>query len=257
MGRTAREQSSTGIYHVMVRGINRQEIFLDQEDCLKFLEVLNKCKHDGEYVVLGYCLMVNHVHLLIKEADDSISVVMKRIGTSYAAWYNKKYRRVGHLFQDRYKSECVEDDKYLLTVVRYIHMNPVKARMVDMPENYRWSSCSAYYARHEYPEALTTTDTVLALFGSSKKYAEESFRQFMEQPTDDSCLEYDSKTRLTDRELQKEIEMLAGGLALSELLGFEREKLYRILRGAKSIPGTSLRQIARVTGIGLNIVVRA
>jgi len=83
--------------------------------------------------------MANHVHLLVKESNTDISILMKRFGVSYGYWYNWKYERRGHLFQDRFKSECIEDDAYLLTVIRYIHNNPVKAAIVHKPEQYRWS----------------------------------------------------------------------------------------------------------------------
>jgi len=257
LSRTARVQSNSGIYHIMARGINRQEIFLDDEDCLKYLEIIAKCKKEGNFIVFGYCLMVNHLHLLLQEKNENISLIMKRIATSYAGWYNKKRDRIGHLFQDRYKSECVDDEGYLLSVIRYIHMNPVKAQMVEKPEEYKWSSCRAYYTRHEYPIALITTEPVLAHFNSGGQAAEESFRKFMEQQDDKKCLEYDIKKSISDSDLKRYIEELAGGAEVLKLHHFEREEMNRILRSAKGIPGSSLRQIARVTGIGVNKIIRA
>ena len=127
MPRTARTKSESGIYHVMLRGINQQVIFKDEEDNRKFLEVLNDCKAVSGYKLFAYCLMGNHIHLLIKVEKEDLEQIFKRIGGRFVYWYNGKYSRGGHLFQDRYKSEPVETDEYFLAVLRYIHQNPVKA----------------------------------------------------------------------------------------------------------------------------------
>ena len=127
MPRQARRKSESGIYHILLRGINRQQIFEDIEDFEKFLEVLKDCKAISDYKLFAYCLMSNHVHLLIKEEKEPIEQIMKRIATRFVYWYNIKYQRVGHLFQDRFKSEPVENDAYFMTVIRYIHQNPLKA----------------------------------------------------------------------------------------------------------------------------------
>ena len=131
MPRSARKKSKTGIYHVMLRGINQQQIFEDNEDSEKFLQILKDCKAISEFKLYAYCLMGNHIHLLIHETEEPIEKFMKRIATRFVYWYNIKYQRVGHLFQDRFKSEPVEDDAYFLTVLRYIHqirLNQVFAR---------------------------------------------------------------------------------------------------------------------------------
>jgi putative transposase len=127
MARKERKKSRSGIYHIMLRGINRQTIFEDEEDKRKFLETLKKYKDVSKYQLYSYCLMDNHVHLLIREMDETIAEAIKRISSSYVYWYNLKYERVGHLFQERFKSERVESEVYFLTVLRYIHQNPLKA----------------------------------------------------------------------------------------------------------------------------------
>jgi len=115
------------IYHIILRGINKQVIFEDDEDREKLLGYLQYYKEICNYIIYGYYLMDNHIHLLIKEGKEGIGNNMKRIGGSYVAWYNRKYDRIGHLFQDRFKSEVVESDEYLLIVLRYIHQNRLKA----------------------------------------------------------------------------------------------------------------------------------
>ena len=110
MPRQARRKSESGIYHVMLRGINKQVIFEDEEDSLKFLETLKNYKAISGYKIFAYCLMSNHIHLLLKVEKENLDLIIKRIASSYVYWYNWKYHRSGHLFQDRFKSEPVEDD---------------------------------------------------------------------------------------------------------------------------------------------------
>jgi putative transposase len=160
MPREARRKSKSIIYHIMIRGINQQNIFADDEDNEKFINILNAYRKKIEYEIYAYCLMGNHVHLLIKEGKEALSNTMKRIGTSYVYWYNWQYSRKGHLFQDRYKSEAVEDDAYFLTVLRYIHQNPVKARLTNNIESYKWSSYQEYTTKTK----IVNVDFALAMF---------------------------------------------------------------------------------------------
>ncbi|WP_308211980.1 transposase [Neobacillus cucumis] len=120
MPRVARVKSWSGIYHVMLRGANRQEIFHEEEDCLTFLRILERYKIKSELKIFAWCLMGNHVHLLVKEGNEPLSTTMKRIGVSFVSYYNWKYQTNGHLFQGRFRSENVEDVRYILTVVSYI-----------------------------------------------------------------------------------------------------------------------------------------
>jgi len=129
MPRQARKKSATGIYHIMLRGIDGRNIFLDDEDRSKFIEKLLSAKQNANFKLYGYCLMDNHVHLLIEE-NEEIGTSVKRITVGYVQWHNNKYGRTGHLFQNRYNSEVVETESYLVTVLRYIHQNPVKANIV-------------------------------------------------------------------------------------------------------------------------------
>jgi REP element-mobilizing transposase RayT len=178
MVRQARQRCESGIYHIVLRGVNRVDIFFDDDDNLRFLETLDKKKQNHEYWLYGYCLMSNHVHLLVREKEDSISRTMSRIGTSYAKWYNQKYSRSGNVFQGRYGSECVEDDRYLLTVVRYIHNNPVKAGLVKEPEAYRWSSMHEYTS-NEHLKGLTETEFILNIFHLNRIEAIQAFQEFV------------------------------------------------------------------------------
>ena len=164
MPRYARKKSETGIYHIIIKGINRQEIFHDDEDCLRFVETLDRYKKKFKFEVYGWCLMGNHIHLLLKEGEEEIAKTMKRIGVSFVWYYNWKYKSTGHLFQDRFKSENVETDEYLMTVIRYIHQNPVKAGIVTTSSLWKWSSCKGYYGERSYPVGLLDNEFILGLF---------------------------------------------------------------------------------------------
>lgn len=140
MPRRRRQLSDSGIYHAMLRGNNRQDIFLDEDDYRRFLRSLEVVKELSDCCVLAYCLMTNHVHLVIQTQEEPIGQVIKRLGVRYAWWYNTRYGRVGHVFQDRFRSRPVDDDGYLITLLRYVWNNPVQAGLVRLPEHYRWSS---------------------------------------------------------------------------------------------------------------------
>jgi putative transposase len=255
--RQARERSKSGAYHVILRGINRQDIFYEDNDYLHLLETIDKMKSDHQFEVYGYCLMTNHVHLLVRENTDSISRIMSRIGTSYASWYNRKYGRSGHVFQGRYGSECVESDDYLLTVIRYIHNNPVKAGIAQDPEKYQWSSIHAYYGYEDNLCGLTKTDFILGILDPNPKKAIQAFREFMSQENDDECLESETRHCKTDSEVKIEIERIMAWEPIGRLQGMEKAQRNEILRKIKTIDGVSLRQIARVTGLSVNIIYTA
>ena len=139
MPRHARKRTDSNIYHVMLRGINRQQVFLETDDNELFVEILKECKAISGFKLYACCRMGNHVHLLIKTGEEDISQVMKRIGIRFVQSINQKYGRSGHLFQDRYKSEAVQDDPYFLTLIRYNHQNPVKAGLTATVADYPYS----------------------------------------------------------------------------------------------------------------------
>ena len=153
MSRRPRVPSTTGIYHVMLRGINRDTIFFDDIDFLKMEKILRSLSRPVDKLgnprppvckIFAYCLMTNHLHLLIAEQSESISSIIKRLGVAYAMYFNKRRKRHGPLFEDRFRSEPVNDSDYFITLLHYIHYNPVKANMVLKPEWYKWSSWHEY-----------------------------------------------------------------------------------------------------------------
>lgn len=256
MPRKARILSSTGIYHIMVRGINRQDIFLDNEDHLRYLETMRRIIIEEKAQIMGYCLMNNHVHVLLREGETGISKIMKRLGTSYAFWYNWKYQRNGHVFQDRFKSECIEDDNYLKTVIRYILQNPLKAGMVEKPENYKWSSCKSYYGDTAY-DNLTDTEFVLGLFGEVKEKAIQEFNGFMEQSNDDKCLDETENKRIDDKEAKQLFIQQLMDKSLTAIIELPKKERDDILHKLKQIEGITIRQISRLTGLSSTTVHKA
>ncbi|MEA1960836.1 MAG: transposase [Bacillota bacterium] len=249
MPRRARKKSSTGIYHIIFRGINRQIIFEDDQDYEKLLKTLKDYKEICGYEIYGYCFMSNHIHLLIKEGEEELGTVFRRVGASYVYWYNWKYNRRGHLFQDRYKSEAVETDKYFLTVLRYIHQNPLKAGMVQSISEYPWSSFREYL---EKPE-ICDIEFVLGLFCENREDAIRLFKKFNAKENKDQCLEYDQNMRWKDPEAIDFIKGITGVKSPLEIQGFEKEKRNDIIKKCKE-KGLSIRQIERLTGVSFEVI---
>ena len=246
MPRSERKKSSSGIYHVMLRGINRQTIFKDKEDNEKFLEVLNDCKVLSEFELFGYCLMGNHVHLLIREGKESLGFLFKRIGARYVFWYNRKYKRCGHLFQDRYRSEAVETDPYFVVVLRYIHQNPMKAGLCKSLNKYEWSSYNEYIQRRGIVDYEFAIDII----------GENRFESFMNEKKNDKCLEIaEPGDHLLDAELALRIEEVFKIKAIM-IQNEPKESRNYILTAALRIKGVSIRQLSRVTGISINTIWR-
>ncbi len=257
MPRRAREKSNTGIYHIMMRGINRQEIFHEEEDYQRYIETLQRIILESEADLLGYCLMDNHTHLLIKENVKEISHIIKRLGTSYAWWYNWKYERSGHVFQDRFRSEKVEEESYLLLVIRYIHQNPVKAGIVVKPEEYRWSSCSAYYGNEETPQGLTQTKIIFEQLSEDQDRARKILVEYMKEGNDDQCLEDKKPSRVSDEDVRNQIKSIMQNRPFNSLQHMEKAERDKTIRIMKEIEGISLRQIARIIGLNLKMVYKA
>lgn len=245
MPRQARKKSESGIYHIMLRGINQQQIFEDEEDYEKFIQILRECKAVSKYELYAYCLMGNHIHLLIKEEKEPLEQIFKRICGRYVYWYNIKYQRVGHLFQDRFKSEPVEDDSYFLTVIRYIHQNPTKAGICKEIGDYKYSSYQ------DYQKELGLVDTDFAYSMLSKR----EFERYNHEFNADKCLEiFDiPKVRVTDEQAKQIIEKYSKCKNISEFQALDtvsRDEFIAIFKQR----GLSIRQISRLTGVSFGIV---
>jgi putative transposase len=252
MPRKAREKSESGIYHIILRGINRQIIFEDDEDRIKFLDTIKSYKEKSGYKIYGYCLMDNHVHLLLKEEKEDLGIVMRRIGASFVYWYNWKYDRSGHLFQDRYKSETVETDNYYITVMRYIHQNPIKAGIVEEMSIYQWSS----YREFMDKRGITDVEEALNLIDENREKALKEFEEYHREINNDNCLEIEEIKKLRDSEAIELIKKICGVEKTTEIMNFEKEQRDSCLKRLKD-EKLSTRQIERLTGVSRQIVLKS
>lgn len=240
MPRQARQKSESNIYHIMMRGINRQQIFEDPQDNEKFLEVLRDYKAISGYKIFAYCLMGNHFHLLMQFNKEPIEQAMKRICGRFVYWYNVKYGRTGHLFQDRFKSEPIDNDRYFLACLRYIHQNPVKAGISKI-EQYPYSSYNSYL-KSECDE-LVDTDLLYTLL-SREQYAE-----FCNQSEQLKFLEISEKgaLKVTDEEAKNIMFEITGCKNVSEFQNSNNDIRQNCLHLLKE-KGLGIRQICRLTG---------
>ena len=177
MARKLRVEVEGGLYHLIARGNDRQDIFHSHEDRQRFLALLLKEKVRSPFFLYAYCLMTNHIHLLLERQAETIGSIMQRVLGGYSRYYNRRYKHIGHVFQGRHKSILCQSDRYLAELVRYIHLNPVRAGMVTMPEEYPYSSHRAYLGLQ--PDDLTAVDPVIRLFGSKRESAIEHFKTYV------------------------------------------------------------------------------
>jgi len=243
MPRQARRKSESGYYHIILRGIGRQILFEDDEDNERFLSTVQRYRRELGFELVAWCLMENHAHLLIRDGHDRLEQIMKKIAGSYAYYFNHKYDRVGHLYQDRFKSEAVEDDAYLLTVIRYIHNNPEKAGLAKA-RAYRFSSYGAYLK----PSEEVDNAHALALIGGP-----EQFARFMGGGKDERCLDVEERRAIGDGTAAKIICDTCGVLSGTELQRWDRKERDEALRQLKQ-KGLSIRQLERLTGINRGVV---
>lgn len=236
MPRTARRKSVNGIYHVMIRGADRRIIFGDDEDCRTFLNILCRIKEKHPFNLYACCLMGNHVHMLIREDHESLATIIKRLGVTYVAYYNQKYDLLGHLFQDRFRSEVVDSQAYLLDVLRYICQNPVKAGLSRTPEEYRWLMCSGLRK-----DSLTDSlEEYTPLTG-------KEMLSFLNEPCKEDHLD-ESISRLTDKMAVERLCKVCKCRNVQEIGGWPEEQRNEAIRAGRKA-GISIRQLSRLTGI--------
>ncbi|HAR39696.1 MAG TPA: hypothetical protein DCS09_14640 [Porphyromonadaceae bacterium] len=180
MPRQARLDVPGALHHIMVRGINKADIFDDDQDRTLFIERLGDTVAEGQCTVYAWALMSNHVHILFKSGKQGISSIMRKLLTWYAQYYNRRHKRTGHLFENRYKSILCDEDNYLLALVRYIHLNPLRAGIVKTSEElnrYPWSGHRTIIGKASYP--WMDAEHVLTQFGNTRRKALHAYRVFM------------------------------------------------------------------------------
>jgi REP element-mobilizing transposase RayT len=177
MARKPRLEIEGGLYHLITRGVDRRDIFHCREDHQKFLSLLAAQKLKLPFYLYAYCLMTNHIHLLIERRIDGIGKIMHRVLTGYCQYYNRRYKRTGHVLQGRHRSILCQSEAYLTELVRYIHLNPVRAKMVGLPEEYPFSSHRAYLGLE--PVGIVDVDPVLRPFGVTREAARKHYADFV------------------------------------------------------------------------------
>ena len=245
MARTRRMKSESGYYHVILRGVNKQDIFFDEEDFERMIDTLRRYQRDTDILISAYCLMNNHIHLLVN-VKDGLDIFVKKIASSYVYYFNCKYERVGHLFQERYRSEAIETNDYLLTVFRYILQNPLKAGICP-PETYSWNSWDSL----ENPQDFCDIEQIVSIAGSRK-----ALKEYVLEKNNDQCLEADSSHKLSESEALQEAMRITGGENPLQVALYPKDKRNTLIAQMKKA-GLSIRQISRLTGINRNIVQRA
>jgi REP element-mobilizing transposase RayT len=245
MPRSERKLSSTGIYHVMLRGINQQNIFEDDADRRIFLECVAVSKELSGFRLYAYCLMSNHLHLLIEDGDEPLSIAFRRIGARYVFRYNWKYERNGHLFQDRYKSEPVESDNHFMAVLRYIYQNPVKSGLSTDVSNYPWSS----YHLLDQCDGLVDNARLFEIMPLA------DIRKFVKAQTDETFLDVKIGRRpaYSDKKAAEILTEICGAKNITQFQRLSKENQSLAVRKLKErkVP---VRQQTRITGLSKGVV---
>lgn len=263
MPRQKRVLSPTQVYHVMVRGNSGRDIFLDNDDRKRLLRIIFNKKRESQFILYAYCLMDNHYHLVLKECDDNISHIMKRINTTYVVYFNKKYQINGHLFQGRFKSEIVENDTYLLALIRYVHNNPLEAGLVLSLGDYQWSSYLSYI---DSQNKIVNNDDILEIFSEDLAQARYQFIDFSQKKEEKySFLEYkehnSEKKEINTYSKYKKFrdQFLKRNKLNLDLISEKRNKRFRdkLIQELKKMSIYSEREIAEFLHIDRGIVYRA
>lgn len=243
----------------MLRGNERKNIFLDDKDKLRFMETVFEKEQEERFYMHAFCLMNNHVHLMLSEGSEDIGTAMKRITVSYVSYFNKKNKRVGHLFQDRFRSEVVEQDSYVLSLARYIHQNPVKAGMAARAADYKWSSYNCYLDKGNYFAKMLDTNVILGLFSANRERAIEEYKVFMNEATEERFVDLQEEVRMMDEEEAKEYwekTLLSQGLDNAE----PGQIPFSLIKDFKAKTNLPLRKMADITNLNkdkLNKILRS
>jgi len=233
MARRSRIEFEGGFYHVITRGNQRQKIFHEEKDFLKYLEFLADYKDRYGFWVYAYVLMGNHVHLLIETGQVPLSKILQGINQRFTMYFNRRYGTVGHLFQGRYKAILCDRDAYLLSLVKYLHYNPVRAGVVRDPGEYRWSSHREYIGLNK--NGLADTGLVLGMFSKDSKRGRRLYREYMREEDKTSREEF---YRTVDQRV----------LGDEEFVERVRGRVKSGIFARRRRHGVSLREIARGVG---------
>ncbi|WP_404404928.1 transposase [Jeotgalibacillus malaysiensis] len=257
MPRTSRIVSKSGIYHISIRGVNRQLMFYDDADRTFLLNKLLFLKVETGFQLYAWCLMDNHIHLVIKEEHISISKIMQRLNASYTIYLNRKYDGTGTIYDGRFYSTPIETVPYLRTVIRYTHQNPVRSLIVSSPSEYKWSSCQHYYGKSTNFNSLTNIENILKLFSLN---IEESIKHFIEYTESIYELPWKNpskKLKLSDAQALDIIQEHIANIKIPLIKKLPKLERNLIIRNLKSINGLNASQLSRILGIPKSVIWKA
>jgi len=253
MPKSCRKFGNQRINHVIIRGVNRQEIFLDKQDKNKFLKEIIKTKEKYHYELYAYVLMPNHVHLQIYDGEENLPTIMNSLQTRYVNYFNKKYDRVGHLFQGNYINKIIEEEDYFKNNIRYIHQNPEKAG-ISRKEDYRWSSYNAYINNEN---ELVDIDFFLNRLDTDRINAIIKFKKFNNIKKEHKLsdyIDYELQTKITDEQLIIELKNKLGISNVQNIQRYNSKEITRMLKDIVKIPYISINQLSRVTGVNRKLI---
>jgi putative transposase len=239
MARPLRIEYPGALYHLTTRGNARRAIFKDDRDRRLFLDTLHRVSDRYHWLCHAYCLMDNHYHLVVETPDGNLSLGMRQLNGIYTQSYNRRHRRAGHLFQGRYKAILVERESYLLEVCRYVVLNPVRAKAVEHPSRWKWSSYGGTGGLSKAHPALTA-DWVLRQFGERRAAAEKRYREFVKDGIGGESIH--------DQVIAQ--SLLGRGKFIERLLGRVRglKKVKEIPKGQRYLGRPSLKDLFREAG---------
>ena len=251
MSRKPRQHVPGGIYHATLRGNDGQVIFVDEWDFRRFGELVSEgCERYGT-CVHAFCWMTNHAHLAIQVGEAALGNFMRWVISRYARGFNRRYSRCGHLFERRYWSKHVENDSYLLALVRYIHLNPVNAEMVSTPESYRWSSHRAYLGEVDVP--WLTTSLTLSIFGDDESASRAQLARLIaepQSPDNEWTAEFETAHNLRRPHCQSAVERDAESGVVAHLNAFIEERCQHFGISSEELTASGRsRRLAKCRGV--------
>lgn len=253
MSRTQRILSNSNLYHIISKGIDGQDIFYDDNDRKFFLKQIQETITKYDFKICAYCLMVNHIHLVLKVEHEILSKAMKSLMIRYVHYFNSKYKRVGPLFQDRFKSKCIENQKYFLDVCRYVHQNPEKAHICRTSQ-YKWSSYQEYLGTSK----IIDKNVLLHYFDNNISEFIKFTNKIDNLEDLNNYAEFEIIPRLTDDQLRKFIMKKFDIHDVQNFTFFfknrSRDNLKNDLQSIKEILGTTKTQVSRVIRLNQRIV---
>lgn len=245
MARPLRRYGNSKNYHIIFKGNDSQDIFYDDQDRRIFLKHLIDTREEFEYKIYAYCLMTNHIHMIIKSEKEVLSKAMQCLMSRYVRYFNKKYKRTGTLVQGRFKSKNIENQKYFLEVCRYVHRNPENAGIAKT-ENYKWSSYNEYIGK----EKIIDKKVLLEYFENDiNKFIDYTIQNDKYENLEEFA-EYEIIEKLNDEQVANIIIDMFNIDTMSEISTFfkkqTKEQLKENIRKVKRIKGTNKTQIARI-----------